>query len=78
MPTFLRIRKEETAEEITLEETEVMTMTEAAREMEVTLSAIHQAIRRGDFTEIIDPSARFHQRRRLLLRKEVETAVEKR
>jgi len=75
MPVYQVIRKTEVAEPIELDEATVMDMTAAAQALGIGLSALSKAISLGRFTEIIDPTAKLHQRRRLLLKAEVEEAI---
>lgn len=66
-------------ERIDLEREELMTVTEAANALGLTLPGVIAAIQRGVLTEVIDEEAANPQReRRLLLRSEVEAEVVRR
>lgn len=62
--------KKVTYEEQELNPADLMTLVEAAEALDMSIPGVRSAIDRGDFTEIIDPRARFHGKR-LLLRAEV-------
>jgi hypothetical protein len=66
--TYQVVRKTEVTEEIVLDETEVMTMTEAAKVLGMNLPNLHVEIRLGKFTELHDPAANPRQRRRRINR----------
>jgi len=64
--------------EIELLEAEVMTIVQAAEELDVYTQAVSLALDRGDLTLIINPNAPQRQGRRLVLRSEIEAWSQKR
>jgi hypothetical protein len=58
--------------EVELSDREVMTIAQAAEELDVYTQAVSLALDRGDLTLIINPNAPKRQGRRLVLRSEVE------
>lgn len=72
----LRVRKIE-YEDREFEREEIVTLTEAAEVLGMTVDAVISAIRTGRFTEVLDPDA-IHKfkNRRFMLRSEVEEAAE--
>lgn len=62
--------KKVTYEEREFNPDDLMTMVEAADALDMSIPGVRSAIDRGDFTEIIDPRAKFHGKR-LVLRSEV-------
>ncbi|MEJ2600593.1 MAG: hypothetical protein P8Z00_19825 [Anaerolineales bacterium] len=57
--------------DVDIDRSKLMTLTEAAEMIGITLPGVIRAIERGSFTEIIDEDAGYHNRR-LLIRDEVE------
>jgi hypothetical protein len=57
-----------------LTERDVMSISEAARVLDMTMPGVIRAIERGALTEVIDDSAAYHGRR-LVFRKEIERLV---
>ncbi len=66
--------KETTFRPTTMTEKDVMTISEAARVLGMTMPGVIRAIERGALTEVKDDSASYHGRR-LVLRGEIERLV---
>ncbi len=62
---------------VDLAESDVMPISEAAKQLGMTMPGVIRAIERGALTEVIDDSAAYHARR-LVLRKEVERLLQSR
>lgn len=58
-------------EEKEIDRDELVTIAEASEILDISIQGVGSALNRGEFTEVIDPYARFHGKR-LLLRSEVE------
>jgi hypothetical protein len=63
-------KKMVTYEEVDVERDELMTISEASQELEMSVPGVVAAINRGALTEYIDESQRFHGKR-LVSRQEV-------
>jgi FKBP-type peptidyl-prolyl cis-trans isomerase 2 len=61
-------------QEANLTESDVMSISEAARTLDITMPGVIRAIERGALTEVIDDNASYHGRR-LVFRKEIERLV---
>lgn len=65
-------------EDVDLKAEDVLTISEAARLLDMTIQGLGAAINRGQLTEIVDPDAITQQGRRFVLRSEVEPLAERR
>jgi hypothetical protein len=62
-------------EDIDINDDQLISLKEAAEQLEMTLPGLISAINRGQFTEIIDSNAKTNYSRRFLLRSEVAEAI---
>jgi len=71
-------REEINLVDVNIDESDLLTMAEAAEMLGLTIPGVSVAVDRGRFTAIIDTEAPPRQGRRLLLRSEVEASLRER
>lgn len=67
-----------TYETIDVDRDELMTLTDAAKMLGISIPGLRSAMDRGQFTEYVDPDALTTKHRRFVLRAEVEAETERR
>lgn len=66
-------------ETVSVEADDLLSLSQAAQVMGLTIPGVIAAIQRGELTELVDPNAEYQQQgRRFVLREEVEAGAEAR